>query len=458
MANHTRRTFLTVSGATIGGIFAASSTVAAQESTERFIVKLQGGRVPNAEVLYDLSEIGYAVVKGSESALKEDGAVEGLAPDISYDASDPAAESVTPDSGAETVDDTYYPYQWDKQALNAPMAHETTTGDGSRIAIIDSGIDASHPDLEENVNLELSKNFTNDDLGAGVPGGGDHGTHVAGIAAASNDGSTGVVGTAPDAELVDFRVFSTADEDSGSFSYVVAAMLEAARTNCDVANLSLGAYPVSRKELGSFYGSFLNQAMTYVNKEGTLLVISAGNDGVNLQNDNGQQVDIDGDGELETLEGGHWISLPNEGAQALSVSATGPIGFGSALVGDESLEEPPETPAFYTNYGTSAVTLGAPGGNADLSMTDPINGIPAYAYDLVFSTLPVVDGEPQYGWKAGTSMAAPNVAGAAALVKATNPDYDANRVESALKRAADVPEEFDKEYYGSGFLNIVDAL
>lgn len=55
-------------------------------------------------------------------------------------------------------------------------------------------------------------------------------------------------------------------------------------------------------------------------------------------------------------------------------------------------------------------------------------------------------------------MAAPQVAGAAALVKSTNPDYNANQEEAALKRAASVPEGYDKKYYGAGFPNILNAL
>ncbi|MWG33088.1 S8 family serine peptidase [Halomarina oriensis] len=467
MTDHSRRKFLKVSGAALGGAFAASSTVTAMESRERFIVKLRGNRSPNAEVLYDLSEIGYAVVKGSESALETDKAVKSHAPDISFDVSDPARKSVSTDALDESTDDSFYSYQWDKQDLDVPTAHETTTGEGSRVAVIDSGIDATHPDLAPNVNVDLSQDFTGDGLGAGVPGGGDHGTHVAGIVGASNAGDTGVIGTAPDTELVDYRVFSNFGGENGAFSIVVAAVLQAAADDCDVANLSLGAYPISRKGLGSFYGGFLNKAMTYANKEGTLLVISAGNDAVDLQHDNGQRVDVDGDGELETLEGGHWISLPNEGAQAMSVSATGPVGYGYSLFADQELVEPPETPAKYTNYGTNAVDIGAPGGNYDLSMTDPLGGVPAYAWDLVFNTVTTVltDDEgnyagsvPGWGWKAGTSMAAPNVAGAAALVKSVNPGYNANQLESTLKRAADVPEAYGKEYYGSGYLNVLDAL
>jgi subtilisin family serine protease len=448
-----RRRFLKVSGAAIGGIAAGSSVVAA-EATDRFIVKKRGNRPLDAEVLYDLSEIGYAVVKGSERALEQSSAVKSFAPDVSLEFD----REMKAQALEESLDDSLLPYQWDKQDLKAPTAHATSTGDGARIAIIDSGIDASHPDLAPNFNADLSKDFTGDGLGAGVPGGGDHGTHVAGIAAAANDGTTGVLGMAPDAELVDFRVFSNYGGTNGAFSILVAALVEAARTNCDVANLSLGAYPIARQGLGSFYGAFLNSAMTYVNSAGTLLVVSAGNDGADLQHDNGEVVSLpneDGEYEDVLLEGGAWISLPNEGAKALSVAATGPVGFGYKAFMGEDLEEPPQTPANYTNYGTNAVDLAAPGGNYEINekYLAPIGGIPAYGWDLVFSTVP-----GGYGWKAGTSMAAPNVAGAAALVKSANPDYNADQVRAALTNAASVPAGYDKAFYGAGYLNVVDAL
>jgi subtilisin family serine protease len=457
-----RRQFAKLSAGALG-LSAFGSTVVAAESSERYIVKRRGNKSIDVEVLHDLPEIGYAVVRTSENQLKQSNAVTSFAPDIELEIVEPVKETEPQDG--EAIDDALYELQWDKQDLDIPTAHETTTGEGTSIAIIDSGVDSNHPDLD--VNVQASQNFTGDGLGAGVPGGGDHGTHVAGIAAASTDGATGVAGTAPDAELLDFRVFSEFGGTNGAFSIVVAAVVEAARKNCDVANLSLGAYPIPREGLGSFYGGVLNKTMNYARKEGTLVVASAGNDASDLQSDTGNEIDIDGDGELETLEGGGWISLPNEAAGVVSVPATGPTGYAGALFEGQPLATPAESPAFYTNYGTNAVDIAAPGGDADLSMTDPVGGLPAYVYDLVLSTVTTVvtddDGNyegtvPGYGWKAGTSMAAPNVAGAAALVKSNNPDYSANQVRSALENAAEVPDDYDKTYYGAGYLNVLDAL
>jgi subtilisin family serine protease len=438
-----RRQFAKLSASALG-LSAFGSGVVAAASTERFIVKRRGKKPIDAEVLHDLPEIGYAVVRGSEKELRRSKAVKEFVPDVELQIGEPV-EAVEPDD-SEALDDALYAYQWDKQDLEVPTAHGTTKGDGTRLAIIDSGVDASHPDLK--VNVDDSVNFTGDGLGAGVPGGGDHGTHVAGIAAAATEGPEGVAGTAPETDLLDFRVFSEFGGINGAFSSIVAAVVEAVRKDCDVANLSLGAYPIPRERLGSFYGGVLNKTMNYAKKEGTLVVAAAGNDASDLQHDGGV------------------ISLPNEAAGVLSIAATGPIGFANELLGG-AVRDPAETPASYTNYGTNAVDLAAPGGNYDLSLTDPVGGVPAFAYDLVFSTVTTVvtDDEgnyigsvPTYGWKAGTSMAAPNVAGAAALVKSANPDYNPNQVRSALKNAADVPDAYGKEYYGSGYLNIVDAL
>ncbi|MBP1987013.1 S8 family serine peptidase [Halolamina salifodinae] len=443
-----RRQFAKLSAATLG-LSAFGSSVVAAESTERFIVKRNGKQSLDAEVLYDLPEIGYAVVRGSESELEQSTAVQSFAPDIELEFSEPVDRA---EYEGDANDDELYPLQWDKQDLDISTAHETTKGEGTRVAIIDSGVDAGHPDLK--VNTDLSRNFTGDDLPAGVPGGGYHGTHVAGIVGAETAGSEGVAGTAPGTELVDFRVFSDFGGTNGAFSILVAAIMEAVRTDCDVANLSIGAYPISRQGLGSFYGGFINKATTYARKEGTLLVVSAGNDGADLQHDSGL------------------ISLPNEAAGVMSIAATGPLGF----VPGRGADAPPETPASYTNYGTNAIDLAAPGGNLGegSSTADYVLSTGSFFVNAGGDLLPVDedgDGEDDpanksdiagiyraYFYALGTSMAAPNVAGAAALVKSANPGYSANQLRSALEGAAELPEGEEKAYYGSGYLNVVDAL
>ena len=448
MSKHDRREFLTLSGTVLGGI-AAGSTVVAGTRTDRYIVQTRGeGALDGLDVVHEMPGVDFAVVRGGESELKKARGVKEYAPDIEIELNDPDVNEEVPSFDASDYEGQPGDFlQWDKADLNVPEAHETTEGEGSRVAIIDSGVLETHPDLAGPLNLELSRNFTDDGGDHNPVGGDDHGTHVAGIVAADNGGGIGVNGTAPKTDLVDCRVFSG---PFATFADILAAVVYSAEIDADVANLSLGAYPIPRQELGGFYGRVLNATMTYANKEGTLLVIAAGNDSADLQKDK------------------NFISLPNEGAQAVSVSATGPIGYGWDADGDGEVadfEAPPESPAFYTNYGTNAITLGAPGGDADLGAIG--TGVPWF-YDLVFNTVFTYedtddDDEPDtqvpgYGWKAGTSMAAPNVAGAAALVKSANPNYNANQVESALKRAAEVPDDYDKTFYGAGYLNIVDAL
>jgi subtilisin family serine protease len=432
MVDRSRRDVLQFSGALLGGI-AAGSTVTAAESTDRFIVQTKGRRgLDGFDVVHEMPGVDFAVVRGSKDELRKSGSVKSFAPDIEVQAPNPATEPESADADATPTDEPFYPLQWDKQVQDLQEVHETTQGEGTRVAVLDTGIPESHPDFQSSLNTELSQDFTG--TGTHEPRGLQyHGTHVGGIIAADDNGS-GIVGSAPGTDLVDCRVFEALG-GGASFADILAAIVYATSVDSDVANLSLGAYPIPRQGFGEFYGKVLNSIMTYANKQGTLLVIAAGNDGANLQQDK------------------NLISLPNEGAQALSVAATTSVGFNPAK---GTAENPGFQPASYTNYGTNAITLAAPGGDV------PAGGGTS---DLLFSAIPQAaadaffgEGAPPYAYLAGTSMAAPQVAGAAALVKSANPEYNANQVEAALKRAADVPSGYDKSYYGSGYLNVLDAL
>ncbi|MDG5775010.1 S8 family serine peptidase [Haloarculaceae archaeon H-GB2-1] len=438
MSNPNRRRFLQLSGAVLGGI-ATGTTVTAKTRTDRFLVDVTGStrqkiERSDATVVHDLDAIDLLVVEGPKAAVSE--AAEEYVPDIEIEFDGPAVSKTAPSASASAAD-----LQWDKDVLSIDEAHDVTRGEGTRVAVIDTGVDAKHPALDHAVNTSLSKNFTGDGYGAGRPYGGDHGTHVGGIIAADAPEDDGVIGTAPATDLVDCRVFSP--DSLASFADILAAIEYSVSIGCDAVNLSLGSYPNPRQGNGEFYGKVLNRALTHANEEGTLLVVAAGNDSADLQHD------------------GDVISLPNEGAQAFSIAATGPIGY---MWGEEGLEAPPESPAFYTNYGTNAIDIAAPGGDADQSQ---IGSGGDWRNDLVYNTISTPkyadDGtylgtERTYGWHAGTSMAAPQVAGAAALVKSANPSYHPNKLDSALRRAASVPHDYDKTYYGSGFLNVLDAL
>lgn len=439
MAGYDRRSFLKVSGTALGGI-AVGSTVTVATSSERFLVDSNGTSETEAEaagldVVHALPEIDLLVVEGEESAVESLGGT--YAADSTYSLDLPV-ERDAPITAESASDEPLYPLQWDKQAQNVPEAHEITRGEETRVAVIDTGVAAGHPDLQHAVNEDLSRDFTGDGYGAAGPYGGYHGTHVAGIVAANDRNEVGTVGSAPGTEIVDCRVFSP--NANASFADIVAAVVYSARIGCDAANLSLGSYPSSRTANGQFYGKVLNRTMSYAKNRGTVVVASAGNDAADLQHD----------GEL--------ISLPNEAANVLSVSATGPLGFND---GEEGLDSPTYTPANYTNYGTNTVDLAAPGGNYD---PDYPTG---WYYDMVLNALaePQFDADGNYlgatyshSWIAGTSMAAPQVAGAVALVRSRDPDLNANQVRKRLRNTADVPDEFDKTYYGAGELDTYEAL
>jgi subtilisin family serine protease len=432
MVQRTRRTFLKVSGAVLGGI-AAGTQVTAATRTDRFIVETKGKRgLGGLDVVHEMPGVDLAVVRGDSKTLKRSRAVKKFAPDVELFLDGPGSPPQPVEE--DLTDESLYPLQWDKRAIDAAEAQKTTRGEGTTIGVIDTGIDVDHPDIAPVVDEGLSRNFVGDDPDPDDFGDrGYHGTFVAGVAAADDRNDIGVGGVAPGADVAGLRVFPGQVDQGASFADILAAIVYGTNRGMDVLNLSLGAYPVPRQGLGEFYGGTLNKVMTFANKEGTLLVIAAGNDAANLQQDGGV------------------ISLPNEGAQAVSVSATAPVGFAPGVEPDA----PAYRPASYTNYGTNAITIGAPGGDfvAGGTVTDLVPGPapPEYVQEEF--------GEPGlYIFAAGTSFAAPQVAGAAALVKSANPNYNANQVEAALKRAAEVPDEYDKAFYGSGFLNVPDAL
>ena len=463
MTDHSRRRFLKGTGVALSGLAIGAGTGAASSAeNQRFLVDLREvdrSDIPDdVEIIHDLSEIDVLAARGNPDAVP--GAAS-TTPDVAVyqnggtPKGGPAQEVTATgrknkgpawDSGAPTFTEL----QWDKREQdvgdlterpdNHRVIHDTTKGEGTRVAVVDTGVYDGHPDLAGVVNEELSENFTTDPYDWRPNGAGDHGTHVAGIIAGTNANGEGVLGTAPETEIVSHRVFTGV---AGATGDSLAALYAAADKGCDVANFSVGyinydpvkfPYLLVIKEL-------YERLAAYAREKGMTIVNSAGNDAMNMSEEN-------------------VMSMPTEAEGIFAVSATGPIGY---LWDDEqqsredtsleTLEKSTSHPANYTNYG-AGVDVSAAGGNYDLEAL--AKGVPGWYYDLVFSSIvqQTEDGPVAgYGWKAGTSMSAPQVTGAYALVRSLRPDASPEAVEELIRETArDAPG--GERYHGAGHLDL----
>ncbi len=288
------------------------------------------------------------------------------------------------------------PYGIEK--VEADVAIENgETGDGVSVAVIDTGIDATHETLAAN----LGEGYATDDAacttgcGGGPFGGGndieeclepwdddnDHGTHCAGTVGAADDGA-GVLGVAPDVTLHAVKVLDCSG--GGSMDDIAEGIVWSADQGHDVQNLSLGA------DSGS---EVVKDAVEYATNAGVVLVAAAGNSGPCTD----------------------CVGYPAAYDDVIAVSAT-----------DENDEL------------------------ADFSSTGPEVDIAAPGVD-VLSSVPRDD----YAEFSGTSMACPHVAGAAATLLAAG--YDPDEVRDLLENAAEDIGLDDNEQ-GAGRLNVANAL
>lgn len=159
-------------------------------------------------------------------------------------------------------DDPYFSQQWGLTKIQAMQAWDITTGVSEvKIAILDTGVYLTHPDLSakiiESVNFTTSTT-ANDSYG--------HGTHVAGIAAASTNNSLGTAGLGYNSTILNVKVLG--DDGYGSYSWISQGIIWAADNGAKVINMSLG---------GTSPSSTLEAAINYAWQKGVVVVASAGN-------------------------------------------------------------------------------------------------------------------------------------------------------------------------------------
>ena len=300
------------------------------------------------------------------------------------------------------LDDVMHPVL-DRSApqVGAPIAWAAGfTGEGATVAVLDSGIDASHPDLQGQI--REVRDFTGtapdgrDDFG--------HGTHVAGTIAGSGAASTGAYrGVAPGADLLIGKVCVAYE---CSYSDVLAGM-EWAAAHARVVNMSLGGGPTDGTDPVSLAVDALSA------QHGTLFVIAAGNEGTD------QSVGTPGAASAALTVG----SVTKEDTLS-DFSSRGP------RLGDSAVK--PEIAA----PGSDIAAARAPG--TELGDAFPV-------------------GE-HYARASGTSMATPHVAGAAAILAAAHPDWDGARLKTTLMAAAAPLEGIAVHAQGAGRLDVAAAV
>ena len=297
---------------------------------------------------------------------------------------------------------------------DAGDAWDAGIGGGVTVAVIDSGMELTHPDLAENTwrnpgesGLGRELNGLDDDLNGRVDDwrgwdfvAGDnnpadengHGTHVAGTIAARRGNGFGVAGVADGSRLMALRVLNA--QGSGSVANVILAYAYAARAGADVVNLSLGSSVSSQAEYDAIAA-----------RPEMLFVTAAGNGGDD---------EIGDDNDLYP-EYPCAYPLPNVVCVAASDNR--------------------DRLAPFSNHGDLAVDLAAPG--VDIVSTVPGGG---------------------YGWASGTSMATPHVSGAAALLWAASPGASVSQIKSALMDGVDPVAAFAGSTVTGGRLNVLGSL
>jgi serine protease len=366
---------LTAVGAAPGGPIPVDRAVAAAPGG-RLIVVWKGDRAPSLAIAGVAR--AHASARSHRSVVTaEPGRVAEVAARLEADS---RVAAVIPDAELRLAafpqtapnDSLYATYQADLRLINLPAAWPVTIGSGITVAVLDSGLDATHPDLA-GMSVVAPHNFVDGSAGFGTNDVTDvlgHGTHVSGTIAARTDNVTGVAGIAPGVSIMPLKVLQ--DDGRGSFADLADAVDYAVANGADVISMSLGG------PLDGSVAAWLQTVMDNARAAGAVVVAAAGNNG--------------------TSTPFYPAAIPS----VIAVSAT------------DRADDPAtrDLKASWSNFGPW-IDIAAPGTE-------------------IASTLP----GGRYGSYSGTSMAAPHVAGIAALAAAAHTGWTPASVEAALLGSA----------------------
>jgi subtilisin family serine protease len=304
------------------------------------------------------------------------------------------------------------PLQWWALRENLPQAWRITHGDGALVAVIDSGVDSSQPDLAGKIAYVNDIDSEPGEGSATVDRSG-HGTHVAGLACAAANNGIGLVGAGYDCRLL----IEKSDLTEAS---VAQAIVDATNHGAQAINMSFGTQGLTPAP------PQLREAVRYAYRRNVILVAAAADEPVNEQ---GDPADV-----LQPLASG-----PRLGSGlGLTVASADFAGQRSAFSGYGS----EISIAAYGSFGGPGAEAGGPPG---IFSTFPANPT-SIERGTLQSTMPPcgycrtsLAGDDRYAYLTGTSMAAPQVAGVAAMIRNMAPGLSAAQIIQLLESTARRP-------------------
>jgi len=317
--------------------------------------------------------------------------------------SNPGDPALTTQEGA-TGTPSGTPVEWWAFRENFPAAWDVTTGSGAVIGVIDTGIDASHPEFAGRIKATVDQDSDTNDPKHDDAG---HGTHVASLACANGGNGVGLAGGAYGCSLVVER------SDLSDFS-VAQSIVDATDRGADAINMSFGtdgSHPAAHG---------IVDAIDYAYKRGVVLVAAAADDPIEEQGDPSNVLQPTGTG--PDIGKGKGLDVTAASVQDARASFAG---RGTQI-----------SIAAYGTYGAADGTgprgiFGAfPGNLTSLETGSLATGDPPCNCRALFN------GDSRYAYVGGTSMAAPQVTAVAAMVRHLNPDLSAADIIELVKRTA----------------------
>lgn len=464
-----------VLGQTIGKAQQAGLAGVISGSNDQYLVEFNGNAVPKdlpvriarlgGRIVDNIPEIGVALVADLTPDAVASLAMQTDVKDVTEDEfmtyADKSqrkpirlAAGPRPLSASDPESAFFYPFQWDKRAIHADRAWQAGFHGSPdvRLAMIDTGIDPTHPELaglidtSSSISLCPNENPLVQQEFPGYPAWTDlygHGTATAAVASSNSNLLAGVTSRTT---LIAIKALGLVPCRASS---VLLGILYAAQQGADVINISAGAFPVSRRGSRNFT-HVDHLAMVYALQHGvSAIVVAAGNEAADLDH------------------AGNVVAELCDVPGVICVSATGPTNSGPDYLGPFANVD---SPSFYTNFGSSAINVAAPGGNFSFDSAGNIIGD-----SYIFTACATTDREFDAGGNLvpgfctgngittaggiGTSFAAPEVSGLAALLVSRFGHGQAAQVRAAIEKSADdLGKPGVDPFYGKGRINVARAL